>query len=196
MLPPKADRSTESHFAQDQRGTIAVLFALMLVPILGIVFGGIDYSRALSVRNQLQTAVDAAARSAAGRLGEGAAKAEGAFKAAFVANLPDELKEQPYDLSITGNGKKLTVEIAASVPTTMVALFGLTKLDVGVAAIAERPEPALVAGGRGGSALDAFPDNAEGARARAEVERALRSAGLPPPQAPDQQEIEAARRQM
>lgn len=191
--------STANRFANNERGTIAVLFVLLLVPILGIVFGGIDYSRAMSVQSQLQTAADAAATSAASRLAEGRSEAEAAFKAAFRANLPEALKDQPYDLSIAGNGSKLAVELSTSVPTTMIAMLGVTKLDVAVAAAAERPDPLLLArrkAGAGGTALDGLPDTAEGARARVELERALRSAGLPEPKAPDQHEIEEARRQM
>ncbi|MBU1210720.1 MAG: pilus assembly protein [Alphaproteobacteria bacterium] len=191
--------SAARRFADSQSGTIAVLFALLLVPILGIVFGGIDYSRAMSVQSQLQTAADAAATSAASRLAEGRSQAETAFKAAFRANLPKALRDQPYELSIAGNASRLSVELTTSVPTTMVALLGVSKLDVAVAATAERPDPLALArskGGGGGMALDGLPATAEGARARHDIERALRSAGLPAPKAPDQREIEEARRQM
>ncbi len=196
MLRPKVDKTIVGQFARSERGTIAVLFALLLVPILGIVFGGIDYSRAMSVQSQLQTAADSAANSAASRLAEGSAKAEAAFEAAFRTNLPDDLKDQPYELNISGNGKTLTVELSTSVPTTMVAMLGVSKLDVAVASTAKRPEPKLFARGNGGAGLDALPDTAEGARTRAELERALRSAGLPAPKALEQHEIEEARRQM
>lgn len=197
MLLPSLDRLTARGFGQDDRGTTAILFALLLVPMLGIVFGGIDYSRAMSVQNQLQTAADAAATSAASRLYEGPVKAEAAFKAAFNANLPEDLKDQPYELNISGNGKMLAVELAASVPTTMVALLGLTKLDVAVSATAKRPEPSLLArSAKGGNVLDALPNNADGARARADIERAMHAAGIPAPKAPDQKEIAEANRQI
>lgn len=202
MTPPKSDRSPAHRpflrgFTGNERGTTAVLFALLLVPMLGIVFCGIDYSRAMSIQSQLQTAADAAATSAASRLHEGTAKAEAAFNAAFIANLPDDLKDQPYELSISGNGKKLTVELASVVPTTMVALFGLSKLNIAVAASAERPKPSLLAGTRNsGTVLDALPDDAEGARVRADIERALRSAGIPAPEAPGREDVMEARRQV
>lgn len=196
MRPSTVVTSIARRFAQNERGTIAVLFALLLLPILGIVFGGIDYSRAMSVQSQLQTAADSAANSAASRLAEGTAKAEAAFKAAFRANLPDDLKDQPYEISISGNGQKLSVELATSVPTTMVAMLGVSKLDIAVAATAERPQPQLFARGSDASGLDALSGTAEGDRARADLDRALRSAGMAPPKAPDAHEIEEARRQL
>ncbi len=68
--------------------------------MLGLVLGGIDYSRAMSVQSQFQTAADAAANTAASRLLEGRDTAEQAFKVAFQENLPDELKDHPYNLAI------------------------------------------------------------------------------------------------
>lgn len=182
-------------FSTNERGTIAVMFALLLVPVLGIIFGGIDYSRAMSVRSQLQTAADAAANSAIRRLAEGTSTAEEAFRIAFQENLPDDLKDQAYDLRFSGDGKRLSVDLSTSVPTTMVALMGLSKLDVAVAATAKVPEPELYSRSKGGTALDALPDTVEGQRARADLERSIRSAGFSPPKAPEKYEIEEARRQ-
>jgi Flp pilus assembly protein TadG len=49
-----------SRFRGDQRGNIAVLFTLALVPILSAVGCGVDYSRATQLRSKLQAAIDAA----------------------------------------------------------------------------------------------------------------------------------------
>lgn len=194
LLSPRARR-----FARSERGTIAVLFALLLVPILGIVFGGIDYSRALSLQGELQSAAEAATVSAAHRLREGKPKAEAAFKAAFRTNLPDHLKDLPYELSIAGDATMLKVEIAASVPTTLVGILGVSELEVAAAASAARPEPEFLARRKRGSAGEPFgppADTAEAARARAELDRAIRSGGLRVPKMPAPEEMDKARRQM
>ena len=39
-------------FVDNRRGVFTVLYALLAIPILGLLFGGIDYSRALSVQSQ------------------------------------------------------------------------------------------------------------------------------------------------
>ncbi len=48
-------------FAADRTGAIAVVFALTLVPMLMAVGAAVDYSRAASLRSDLQAAADAAA---------------------------------------------------------------------------------------------------------------------------------------
>ncbi|MEQ8822925.1 MAG: pilus assembly protein TadG-related protein [Filomicrobium sp.] len=170
-------RSLIARFSEEERGTIAILFALLLVPLLGIVFGGIDYSRAMSVQSQLQTAAESAARSAASRLPEGRDAAEAAFEAAFRANLPDELKDHAYDLNVAANGRAIEVSIKSEVRTTLVALVGLNKLEVAVAAKAKLPSPSKLARRKEfKEALDAVPGPA-GARARARYEDALRKGG-------------------
>jgi Flp pilus assembly protein TadG len=39
-------------FVDNRRGVFTVLYALLAIPILGLLFGGIDYSRALSAQSQ------------------------------------------------------------------------------------------------------------------------------------------------
>ncbi len=183
-------------FAGDERGAIAVLFALLLLPILGIVFAGIDYSRALSVQSQLQTAAEAATGTALSRLPEGREAAEAAFDAAFRANLPGELKDQTYALDVTANSTAIEVEIKASVPTTLVSLLGLDKLDVAAQTKASLPDPMAVAHRRNlKHGLDAIP-GASGSRARAQIEDALRNPGAAAAGMPSPQEMAEAEAQM
>lgn len=185
-----------AHYAGNEQGTIAVLFALLLLPILGIVFGGIDYSRAMSVQSQLQSAAEAAAGTALSRLPEGREAAEAAFDAAFRANLPDDLKDQPYALDVTANQTAIEVEIKASVPTTLVALLGLSKLQVAAETKASLPKPLKTAHRQGfKSGLDAIP-GAAGARVRAEYDNAVRNSGGAATGMPSSEELAKAQAQM
>jgi Flp pilus assembly protein TadG len=197
--PGKARAQKRSGFVQEEAGSIAVLFALLLMPVLGIVLGGIDYSRAISLQNKLQTAADTAALSAASRLFEGKSAAETAFKAAFQSNLPPDLREQPYALSFSGDATAFQVEISSSVRTTLIAVLGVHKLDVAVAASASLPKAHALAGyGRGApnTATVLGGETAEAARGRAELERALRSAGLPAEKLPTAEEIYRVQRDL
>ncbi len=54
-----------SAFRADEKGTIAIIFALMTVIVMATVGGALDYGRAVSARDQTQTAVDAAVLAAA-----------------------------------------------------------------------------------------------------------------------------------
>ncbi len=48
-----------SRFLQDRRGGVAPMFAIAVIPVLGLVGAAVDYSRANSVRAGLQSALDA-----------------------------------------------------------------------------------------------------------------------------------------
>ncbi len=54
-----------TQFANDKSGSTAIMFGLMLAPLMMIIGMSVDYSRALSVRNQTQAALDASALAAA-----------------------------------------------------------------------------------------------------------------------------------
>jgi len=82
-------------FADNRRGVITVLYALLAISILGLLFRGIHYSHALSVQSQFQTAAEAAAKTAASRLHEGRSQAAVAFRVAFQSNLPPTSKTTP-----------------------------------------------------------------------------------------------------
>jgi Flp pilus assembly protein TadG len=48
------------HFWSDQRGNIAVLFALAIVPVIGGIGAAVDYSMASAYRTDMQKSLDAA----------------------------------------------------------------------------------------------------------------------------------------
>ena len=50
-----------SRFMKDRRGGVAPMFAIAVVPLLGLVGAAVDYSRANSIRAGLQSALDATA---------------------------------------------------------------------------------------------------------------------------------------
>jgi hypothetical protein len=142
--PPIARRGALCRFAGDERGVTAILFALLLIPMLGIIFVAMDYGRASRTKVVLESAADAAAFTAATRLLEGKRVVRQAFEASFRANLPDDLKTIPYELEIGTSDKFLKVSMVAKIPTTMIGLLGMTKIEMTVEAEASRPEPAAI----------------------------------------------------
>src|SRR5438876_922770 len=52
-------RNGLQHFRADQAGNVAVIFTLALVPIVGFVGSGVDYSRGNSAKTAMQMAADA-----------------------------------------------------------------------------------------------------------------------------------------
>lgn len=51
-------------FARDNKGNVAMIFGLMAIPVLGLVGTAIDYGRASSFRQELQSLTDGAALAA------------------------------------------------------------------------------------------------------------------------------------
>src|ERR1043165_3520965 len=49
------------NFIQDRRGAVAPIFALAIIPVIGLVGMAVDYSRANSIKVKLQAALDATA---------------------------------------------------------------------------------------------------------------------------------------
>src|SRR5215510_2320266 len=46
------------NFLKDRRGNIAPIFALSLVPTIGMIGAAVDYSRASNIRTSIQSALD------------------------------------------------------------------------------------------------------------------------------------------
>jgi Flp pilus assembly protein TadG len=125
-------------FAVDTRGGIAIIFALLLIPVMGLVGAAVDYSRAAHAHTDLQAAVDAAAL-AAGKIAleqnrrEVRREAREVFDAIFQRN--DRVRVT--DFSVTREDDILTVEARARVP--MMFADALDKKRMHIAATASVP---------------------------------------------------------
>jgi Flp pilus assembly protein TadG len=133
-------------FAADQRGNLAVIFALACLPLLSAVGCAVDYSRAVQVKGKLQAAADAAslgsiARSSKalaiaarmnydGPIWVGAADAQ-SFFAANVAGVPGfSLESLTPDVRKTGQVVTSTVTFSATIPTYFLGIMGMKNLTV------------------------------------------------------------------
>jgi Flp pilus assembly protein TadG len=54
-------RNRVSAFVRAEQGNVAITFGIAIIPIIGMVGVAVDYSRANSVRTDLQAALDSAA---------------------------------------------------------------------------------------------------------------------------------------
>jgi len=120
-----------SRFGKDRSGAIAIMFGIAVIPILIGAGVAVDYSRALTVKNRLSQAIDAAA------LAVGASKEtdedvlKQMAKDYFAANYSPYELGTPGALQITFADKKITIAATAELPTTLMNLVGITKMDVG-----------------------------------------------------------------
>lgn len=133
-----------SSFQTDARGTTAVLFAMLAVPVLGLGLAGLDYSRAHGTKSAIQNAADAAANAGAQMLGSPQSEVEAAIRGYLRANLPNDRRDLPFALTFAPDDRALTLKIDTRVPTSILGIVGVNAIDVHVETTVERhiaPEP-------------------------------------------------------
>src|SRR3954463_12230865 len=124
-----------SRFIADQSGGVAPIFALGLVPMIGLAGAAIDYSRAGSARTAMQATLDATALMIAKDAqiippAQASSVATNYFNAAF--NRP-EVQNLQVTATI-GNGPSggttVTAQATATVSTTFMHVLGRSSMDV------------------------------------------------------------------
>lgn len=119
-------------FLRDHRASVAPMFGLMTVPLLGFTGAAVDYSRANSVRSAVQSALDATAL-ALSKEAQGLTatqlqtKATNYFNANFnrpdagTINITPTFTASTSTLNLTGSG---------SVPTTFLSILGVPSIAI------------------------------------------------------------------
>jgi Flp pilus assembly protein TadG len=118
-------------FLRDRRGNVAPMFALAVIPVIGFVGAAVDYSRASSVRSEMQSALDATAlmlsKEAAGQTNSQlTTKANAYFQALF--NSTDAQGVVITASQTSDGGSALTVSGSGSVPTSFTKVMGFSSL--------------------------------------------------------------------
>ncbi|GBE44812.1 hypothetical protein BMS3Bbin10_02917 [bacterium BMS3Bbin10] len=118
-------------FAADDQGVTALLFGILLVPLLLGIGLSIDYSRALRAKQHLGNALDSAALAVGSWVdlteSEIAAKAQSFFDANFT---PGGLGS-PSALSVSFTDGVISISATSSVQTTFMQLAGISEVTVG-----------------------------------------------------------------
>lgn len=116
-------------FVHCDRGSIAMLFAIVLVPIVGAAGMAIDFARASHVRVLLQSATDAAALSAA-KSSIATANKSAVASSVFTANVNNGGLASGTTASVAVSNDKVIVSASVNVPTTFVKVLGFNSLTV------------------------------------------------------------------
>ncbi|MEZ5818799.1 MAG: pilus assembly protein TadG-related protein [Hyphomicrobiaceae bacterium] len=157
-----ARRRSIAGFGSDAGGSVAIIFAAVIIPVIGIVAAAIDYGRAAKVRSTLETAVSAAAQSASQHLGENRSVIESKVAAMLAANLPTELARLPHRLRIANDNSSVEVAMEARVPTTLMGVVGVPELTASASGFAKPPELGVAALASGSGVL---PESSKSAAA-------------------------------
>ncbi len=165
----KAFRSLRTRFAKSEHGNIAMLFGLMLVPLIFAVGSAVDYSRAAQQKVALQTALDASAL-ALGLMPAGSPQGDMETMAAqvFNANFPGQGNWGSSIVVSNVNGV-IDLTLVGDINTLFMGLANIHTMDINVASQVVvgggTIEIAMVldnSGSMGGSKISALKDAAEG----------------------------------
>ncbi len=132
-----ASRNNLTRFADDQRGAVAIIFALSMFAVIMMVGCAIDYARASTVRIKLAAATDAATIYAAKRLQDAAsislATLEADARVLFDQNI-SSLKKMAvvteFKMNKTDDGFGIKLDSKAEMPTTFARVARIDKMDI------------------------------------------------------------------
>ncbi len=122
-------------FKADQSGTTAVIFGLAFLPLVGMVGGAVDYSRAAAQQTKLQRAVDAVAfalvrEPKTATAADIQARASKLFETLYPAADP----VSPATVTATRVGKVIEVSSNTAVRNAFVQVLGLPRTQVAASA--------------------------------------------------------------
>ena len=133
--------SAMRRFQHAREGNIAITFAIAVIPLLGFVGAAIDYSRANTVKVQLQSALDSTALmlardapnlsdvSSNNQSSPLDSKAQAIFTSLF--NPSDATNININATFSTTGGSSVKLDASADVPTTFLAIVGYNTIKVG-----------------------------------------------------------------
>lgn len=126
-------------FVRDLRASVAPIFAIAVIPVIGFVGAAVDYSRANAARTSMQAALDSTALALskeAPALTEAQLnqRARDLFNAMFRHPEAKSLAITPTFTTPQAGSFKLKLVSSAAVDTTFMRVLGLQKIDIGSSA--------------------------------------------------------------
>jgi Flp pilus assembly protein TadG len=150
MRPLKCLIAVIRRLARDRRGNVAMMFGLMLMPLVLAAGVGSDYAQALNFKSQLQAAADDAALAGASIYTP--TSSTGQVTQVADNYMSNAIKSLPANKGVTytatpaivtsgatTTGYTVAVTATAQVSTSFMALGGITTMNVSVSATAENP---------------------------------------------------------
>ncbi len=129
-------------FLRAESGNVAILFGLIALPMIVLVGGATDYSRAMSLKTKLQGVVDSAALAAASATMSSNRKDTGAAYD-MVADGLKRMRIEEYvstkRITVKYVGGAVTVSVPARMPTNFLGLVRINAIDVETTAKAAMP---------------------------------------------------------
>jgi Flp pilus assembly protein TadG len=130
-------------FIGANRGNVAVIFAITLVPVLGLIGAAIDYSRANGARSSMQAALDSTALMLSRDLSQGLirpseinARAQSYFAALYNNGYTKPVAIETTYMAGGGTGSTLQVSGSGAVTTGLMKMAGLPGINFNLSSTA------------------------------------------------------------
>jgi hypothetical protein len=129
-------KSRTASFGRNEDGTVAMIFALMSVPVCLIIGLAVDYSRAVHMNQRLTSAVDAATVAAAKFVKDGTltdAEVQAQALAFFRENVRGNYAvydESKFEVKIDRANSRVDIKLPAYVPTTFGRVGGIERMNI------------------------------------------------------------------
>lgn len=125
---PIPDRRLRS----DERGNVAVLFSLMMIPVFGIAGAAIDFSETARVKTRMQQAADAAALAAGTARDLSSSQRVDLAVRHYNENLGGDLAAGTALPEVSIGDSDVTISASRQVPTSFLSLVGIDEIPVEV----------------------------------------------------------------
>ena len=126
-------------FGRSDRGNIAVLFAIAVVPVISFVGAAVDYTRANTARTSMQSAMDSTSLMLAKDLQDGTIntsqitqKAQDYFKALYTNPDAKSVGVNATYTAAAGNGSKIVINGNGKIDTSFMRLVGIPDINFNV----------------------------------------------------------------
>lgn len=134
-------REKSKRLCDDRRGNTMMLVAAALIPIIGMIGGGIDIGRAYMAKARLQQACDAGVLAGRRMQGDGGYGTSAQSEASnyFNFNFPADVfgTTKSSFTSDSGTGSAVEGHAEATLPTTVMAIFGYEKFELSADCLAK-----------------------------------------------------------
>lgn len=128
-----AIRLSAVHLLANSRGNVAMMFAVLLIPLLVLSGGAVDLNQAMNARTRLSRALDAAALAVGVQTSIDQENAETLARNFLLANYPASETGTIRNLAVILDdiNDRVTVSAEAQVGTSFLGLIGIEHLTVG-----------------------------------------------------------------
>jgi Flp pilus assembly protein TadG len=122
-------------FRRDERGVIAVTFALILVVVMFAMGLAVDYGRSIKLKSKMASAIDAAALAGAKALNEqglGASEVAALVRAFFDSNMEGDggAAIASFDVAVDTEKSSVKIDVAGLMDTAFLRAVGVPSIEV------------------------------------------------------------------